>query len=116
MDDDFNSAGALGAVFDLVKTYYKLIDEKGAVITQDRGALEAVRDGIVTFDTVLGLFPRGFPSHKADVPAEVEALVAARQEARKARDFRKADEIRKRLDEMGYIIEDTAGGSRVRKK
>jgi len=116
MDDDFNGAGALGAVFDLVKTYYKLIDEKGAVITKDRGALEAVKDAIVTFDTVLGLFPRGFPSHKGDVPDEVAALVAARQEARKTRDFQKADEIRQRLDDMGYIIEDTAGGSRVRKK
>jgi cysteinyl-tRNA synthetase len=116
MDDDFNGAGALGAVFDLVKTYYKLIDEKGAVITKDRGALEAVKDAIVTFDTVLGLFPRGFPSHKGDVPDEVAGLVAARQEARITRDFQKADEIRRRLDDMGYIIEDTAGGSRVRKK
>jgi cysteinyl-tRNA synthetase len=116
MDDDFNTAGALGWVFDLVKTYYKLVDEKGAVVTHDRGALEAVKDAIVVFDTVLGIFPHGFPSRAEDTPPEVAELVAARQEARKSRDFQKADEIRKKLDEMGYIVEDTSEGSRVRKK
>ena len=116
MDDDFNTAAALGSVFDLVKTYYKLVDEKGAVVTQDRGALEALKEAVVTFDAVLGLFPHGFPSRAEDTPPEVADLVEARQEARKSRDFQKADEIRKRLDEMGYIIEDTSEGSRVRKK
>jgi cysteinyl-tRNA synthetase len=116
MDDDFNTAGALGCAFDLVKTYYKLVDEKGVVVTQDRGALEALKEAIVTFDTVLGIFPNGFPSRAEDTPPEVAELVAARQEARKSKDFRKADEIRKKLDEMGYIIEDTSEGSRVRKK
>ncbi|MBP2681200.1 MAG: cysS, partial [Candidatus Krumholzibacteriota bacterium] len=116
MDDDFNTAGALGCVFDLVKTYYKLVDEKGAVVTQDRGALEALKDAIVIFDNVLGVFPNGFPSRAEDTPPEVAELVAARQEARKSREFQKADEIRKRLDDMGYIIEDTSEGSRVRKK
>jgi cysteinyl-tRNA synthetase len=116
MDDDFNTAGALGCAFDVVKTYYKLVDEKGAVVTQDRGALEALKEAIVTFDTVLGIFPNGFPSRAEDTPPEVAELVAARQEARKSKDFRKADEIRKKLDEMGYIIEDTSEGSRVRKK
>jgi cysteinyl-tRNA synthetase len=116
MDDDFNSAAALGSVFDLVKTYYKLVDENGAMITQDRGALDAVKEAIVTFDTVLGTFPHGFPSRAEHTPPAVVELVAARQEARKAKDFQKADEIRRRLDEMGYVIEDTAEGTRVRRK
>lgn len=116
MDDDFNSAAALGCVFDLVKTYYRLADENGATVTRDRGALEAAKDSIVTFDRVLGIFPQGFPSHADEVPEEISQLVAARQDARKTRDFRKADEIRAQLDEMGYVIEDTAEGPRVRPK
>jgi len=116
MDDDFNTAGALGSVFDLVRTYYKLVDENGATVTQDRAALEAVKDAIVVFDGILGMFPNGFPSGTAEVPDDIMGLVAARVEARKARDFKKADEIRAQLDEMGYTVEDTADGSRVRRK
>ena len=116
MDDDFNSAGALGCVFDLIKTYHKLIDEKGAAITQDRDALETLKEGVVTYDRVLGIFPSGFPTSAGEIPEEVTALVDARQQARKDRKFEKADEIRDKLDEMGYVIEDTPEGARVRKK
>jgi cysteinyl-tRNA synthetase len=116
MDDDFNSAGALGSVFELVKTYYKLVDEMGAAITQDRGALEALREAVAVFDGVLGIFPDGLPSRAEDTPAEIAALVAARQDARKSRDFRKADEIRVHLDAMGFVVEDTPEGPRVRRK
>ena len=116
MDDDFNSAAALGCVFDRVKTYYKLADENGATITRDREALEAAKEAIVVFDKILGIFPRGFPTPADEIPEDVARLVSARQEARKSRDFRKADEIRVQLDKLGYIVEDTAEGSRVRRK
>ena len=116
MDDDFNTAGAMGSVFDLVKTYYKLVDENGATVTRDREALEAVKNTVVTFDRVLGMFPDGFPSRAEETPEDIMRLVSARQEARKARDFGKADEIRAQLDEVGYVVEDTAEGSRVRRK
>jgi cysteinyl-tRNA synthetase len=116
MDDDFNSAGALGSVFDLIKTYHKLVDEKGAAITQDREVLEALRDAITMYDQVLCIFPDGFPTSAREIPEDVTALVDARQQARKERNFKKADEIRDKLDGMGYVIEDTPGGARVRKK
>lgn len=116
MDDDFNSAGAIGAMFDLIKTYYKLVDEKGAAVTRDRAALEQLKDGIMTFDEVLGLFPDGFPTAEEQVPAEVRALVSARQKARKNRDFEKADTLRLQVEEMGFLIEDRPDGQRVRRK
>jgi cysteinyl-tRNA synthetase len=116
MDDDFNTAGALGSVFDLARAYYKLVEENGATVTQDREALEAVKDAIVVFDTVLGMFPNGFPSRAGEAPDEILQLVSAREQARKSRDFKRADEIRAQLDGMGYAVEDTAEGSRVRKK
>jgi cysteinyl-tRNA synthetase len=116
MDDDFNSAGALGCVFDLIKTYHKLVDEKGAAITQDREALEGLKGAVTTYDRVLGIFPDGFPMSAGEIPEEITALVDARQQARKDREFEKADEIRDKLDAMGYVIEDTPEGARVRKK
>ena len=116
MDDDFNSAGAIGAMFDLIKTYYKLVDEKGAAVEQDRGALELLRDTIIVFDEVLGLFPDEFPSSEEKVPDEILALVAARQEARRNRDFKKADSLRDQVEQMGFLVEDRPDGFRVRRK
>jgi cysteinyl-tRNA synthetase len=116
MDDDFNSAGALGSVFDLVKTYYKLVDEKGFTVTQDREAIEAIRGAMIMFDEILGLFPGGFPAAAEEAPQDVLAMVEARQQARKERDFKKADELRDQIDQMGYLLEDTPDGPRVRKK
>jgi len=116
MDDDFNSAGAIGAMFDLIKTYYKLIDEKGAMVTQDREALEQLRDAVITFDEVLGLFTDGFPPSEETVPKEVMNLVTARQQARESRDFEKADSLRDQVEQMGFLIEDQPDGQRVRRK
>jgi cysteinyl-tRNA synthetase len=116
MDDDFNSAAALGCVFELVRTYYKLAEENGATVTQDGEALEAAREAIVLFDRILGIFPQGFPAQAGEVPDDVVRLVAERQDARKSRNFARADEIRIQLDEMGYVVEDTAEGPRVRRK
>jgi cysteinyl-tRNA synthetase len=116
MDDDFNSAGAIGAMFDLVKTYYKLHDEKGVAVAQDRGALENVKEAIVLFDVVLGLFSDGFPAAVVEIPSEVLALVEQRQKARADRDFQKADALRDQVDSMGYVIDDRPDGQRVRKK
>jgi len=116
MEDDFNSAGAIGAVFDLIKTYYRQVDEKGAAITRDRDALRAVKDAIILFDNVLGIFSNGFPSAAGDAPPEIMAMVADRDQARKDRNFAKSDELRDKIDQAGYIIEDTPNGVRVRKK
>jgi len=116
MDDDFNSAGAIGALFELVKTYNKMVDEKGPAVEQDRSALQAAKETICTFDSVLGLFKEGFPGKPATVPAEIMELVDRRQEARKARDFQKADALRAEIEKAGYIVDDRPDGARVRKK
>jgi len=116
MDDDFNSAGAIGAMFELIKTYYKLVDEKGAMVTQDREALEALKSAVSVFDEVLGLFPNGFPTATEDIPQEIRDLAEARVEARKAKDFGKSDELRDAIAGKGYLIEDRPDGYRLRKK
>ncbi len=116
MDDDFNSAGAIGALFELVKTYNKIIDEKGPAVAKDRDALHAVKDTILIFDSVLGLFKEGFPGKLDAIPAEIKELVDKRKEARKARDFATADALRAEIEQAGYLIDDRPDGARVRKK
>lgn len=116
MDDDFNSAGAIGALFELVKTYNKMIDENASAVGRDRSALQAVKDAILNFDSVLGLFKEGFPGKLDEIPANIMELVDKRQEARKARDFALADKLRGEIERAGYIIDDRPDGARVRKK
>ena len=116
MDDDFNSAGAIGALFELVKTYNKLAEKNESIVYGDRDALNAVKATILEFDAVLGLFKDGFPGKPDAIPAKIQALVDKRQAARLAKDFETADAVRAELDKAGYIIEDRPDGVRVRKK
>ncbi len=115
MDDDFNSAGAIGQIFDLIKTYNVLLDSNGPALSRDRDALEAFRRTITEFDTILGLFRDGFPRGVEDVPADILAMLEERQNARKDKDFQKADQLRDAIIAAGYTIEDTPEGPRVRK-
>ncbi len=115
MDDDFNSAGAIGHIFELVRTFNILVDESGPSITQSRQALDKVRETIELFDSILGLFPDGFPEREREVPGDVLEMVEERQAARKAKDFALADQLRDRITAAGYVIEDTPRGARVRR-
>lgn len=51
-----------------------------------------------------------------DIPEEVKALVEERKAARKAKDFAKADELRDKIGELGYIVEETRQGTKIKKK
>jgi cysteinyl-tRNA synthetase len=115
MDDDFNSAGAIGQLFDLIKSYNVLLDEHGTTLAQDRDALELAKRTICDFDSILGLFRGGFPAGVDEVPVEIQAMLDERQNARKDRDFQRADELRDQIIAAGYTIEDTPQGTRVRK-
>jgi cysteinyl-tRNA synthetase len=116
MDDDFNSAGAIGALFDLVRNYYKLVDDSGETVNKDHEGLSQLKDAIVTFDKILGLFATGVPTATEEIPADVAALVEERRQARQDRDFEKADALRDQVTALGYIIEDRPDGQRVRRK
>ncbi len=116
MDDDFNSAGALGDLFEFVKTYNVLMDEDEAAVSRSKEGLEAVWSALSEFDKVLGLFKEGLPKSQEIVPGEIQELLVARDNAKKSKDFKKADEIRKNILEAGYLIEDTSAGARVRKR
>lgn len=102
MEDDFNTADAISAIFGLVKLANTELSAES-----DRSLLLRVKELILTLCNVLGLLVE---KKKEVLDEEVEALIKERGEARKNRDFKRADEIRDSLLEMGIILEDTREG------
>jgi cysteinyl-tRNA synthetase len=102
MDDDFNTADAISAVFELVKLANSTADEASS-----KAYVEGLKNEIEELCDVLGIITE----RKAEaLDDEVEALIAARQQARKEKNFALADEIRGKLLDMGIILEDTREG------
>ena len=114
MKSDLNTAGALGAMFELVRSLNSAID-KG---TFGRGDLAAVHQAFDGFDKVLGILSlRRAEDEQPPVPvAEIEQLIEDRRAARKRRDFAQADKIRDDLAARGIILEDSAAGTRWKRK
>ena len=111
---DLNSAAALGVVFDLVRALNSRIDA-GDLRAADVPAIRAAFDG---FDRVLGILSlRRAEDERPSVPvAEIDQLIQARRDARAARNFAEADRIRKDLESRGILLEDTAAGTRWKRK
>jgi cysteinyl-tRNA synthetase len=108
MDDDMNTAGALGALFILIRDANTAIDA-GRL---SPGGAEGIKAALERTDVVLDIFP----SRETALDSEIEALIAARNEARKARNFAESDRIRDQLLDRGILLEDTPGGVRWRRK
>jgi len=111
---DLNVPGALGVIFDFVREMNAAMDD-GRV-----GAADAtlIRETVGEFDRVLGVLDlRRSEDARPPVPVdEIERLISERREARRARDFDRADAIRRDLEARGIILEDSAAGTRWKRK
>lgn len=110
LNDDFNTAGALGAAFDCVRAVNSYLAQHEEV--DEESLMEAERF-LARVDRVMGII--GI-ERLADIDdlmtSEIERLISEREKARKAKDFKKADAIREELAKKGIILEDTPHGTR----
>jgi cysteinyl-tRNA synthetase len=116
MDDDFNTARAIGCLFDTIRFLNTLLT--GRKVEASAAVLGQTEDTFREIGAVLGLFLVEADDYKrldrdretvkrGLVIAEIEALIAARRFAREAKEWQKADEIRKELAAKGVILKDT---------
>jgi cysteinyl-tRNA synthetase len=114
IESDLNTAGALAAMFDLVRDTNKAIDEGQF----GRGDADAVRRAFQDFDKVLGVIAlrRAEDAQPPVAVDEIERLINERHAARRRRDFKAADGIRDGLAERGILLEDNSSGTRWKRK
>jgi cysteinyl-tRNA synthetase len=123
MDDDFNTAGGLGALSGLFAQLNELTDKPPVKDKAQVGrTLQALREDVRKVSGVLGLFAdepsqwllrrreRAVKERGIDV-AKVDALIQARNDARKGKNFAEADRVREELKSLGVEIMDTPGGT-----
>lgn len=103
MDDDLNTADAISSVFELVR------DINTSVIT-DKPSAELVRFATELFDELTGVLGLVYNRKTESLDSEIEALIEARQEARKNKNWAEADRIRDELKAQGIVLEDTPQG------
>ena len=109
MDDDLNTSVALAALHNLSREVNRAIDRHELREDDRRDILELV----ARFDSVLNIFGSG---EREMLDEEVQALIDERQEARRRRDFSRADEIRDQLASRGIVLEDTRAGVRWKRR
>jgi cysteinyl-tRNA synthetase len=108
LDDDLNVSGALAAVFELIREGNRLMDDEAL----SQAGAQRANELLDKLDEVMGLFPR---ADSDAVPEAITALVNERQQARRDKNFARADEIRDQLAADGWVIEDTPDGARVKR-
>jgi len=105
MDDDFNTADGIAVLFDIVRTYNLNANENSP-----QRWITCTKDALLSLGSILGFFTKFTKKDLLD--EEIEQKIREREDARKAKDYRRADEIRDELKAKGIILEDTPAGLR----
>jgi cysteinyl-tRNA synthetase len=108
LDDDLNTSSALGKIFDLVKEINRFMDE-GDFSTQDA---EKTLTLMHRFDSVLGILKR----EEVKLDEKVMELIRKRNQARKEKKWEEADKVRKEIESLGIILEDTPEGTKWKRR
>jgi cysteinyl-tRNA synthetase len=106
MDDDLNTADALGVLFEFARAANTFVSEP-----HGKAALDA---GKTLYDELTGVLGLLMKRKEESFPAEALELLEERQKARKTKDYARADAIRGELKEMGFAVEDTANGPKLK--
>jgi cysteinyl-tRNA synthetase len=110
MEDDLNTADAISYIFELVRDLNTMSAD--GVATK-----EELQKGAELFDTLTGILGIVYNRKKEDeIPQEILDLAEQRKVARKEKNFALADELRNRISELGYVIEETRQGTKITKK
>jgi cysteinyl-tRNA synthetase len=109
LDDDLNTSVALAAIHNLTREVNTALNCEGLRSDDQRDLLSLIQ----RFDSVLNVFSA---PQRGMLDTEIQALIEERQEARRRRDFARADQIRDQLTERGIILEDTRDGVRWKRK
>jgi cysteinyl-tRNA synthetase len=107
MDDDLNTPQALAVIFEYMTNVNKAIADKQV----SKKNLDEAHKLMMEFDKVLGILA----VEKEPVPAEIEKLLAEREQARQGKDFKKSDLIRAKIRRHGWEVQDTPEGQKARK-
>jgi len=99
LENDLNTPQGLAVMWELIKSDYPTSAKSASLLKMDK---------------VLGLNLEEYIDKKIQVPSEIKNLIAQREEARKMRDFKKSDEIREKIKKLGFELEDTLHGSKVK--
>lgn len=108
LDDDFNTPKALGILFEFIRLGNQFIHENKI----DFHFAKRVMHVLDVFSNVFGIIPL----EKQKIPAQITSLVQERQAAKAAKQFEKADEIRRKIEDLGYLIDDTPYGPLVKQR
>ena len=114
MNDDFNTAAAMGILFDVVYLINTTLKEYD-VLPEEFFMLS--KNALNEYDSILGVIgPDEAETEHDDESAEIERLIQERTEARKAKNFSRSDEIRNMLKERGIVLEDTPQGTKWKRE
>lgn len=100
MDDDFDTVKALGAIFEFIKKSYK-----------KKSGGKKTYNFFKEIDKIFGILDLT----PEKIPTQIQKLIAQREKARKAKDFKKSDKLRVKIKKLGYWVEDTPKGAKVKK-
>lgn len=107
LEDDFNSPQAFAALFDLIRESNKFIDSHSLSSNDAQRIIDFIND----INDIFGIMPK-----EESAPDEIVAMAADREKSRLEKDFAKADELRAKIENLGWTVKDTEKGPIVKRK